>query len=168
MRRRSLRKGEWFAVLGRQREPVAANYIRVAIGCAIIGYMTLFVWGLIFQAPTIEFAKGTIGYALLPAATGAFYGYHLDNAELGRRPSRAWEIGAQALATGVGALMATPLWLSIRGSLEGNADYIVLVILLGALVGASLAWYLPKATASRGHEPPLEAGEPHMGMPVPT
>ena len=86
MRVRLLRKGRWFAMAGRERRPIAANYIRVALGCAIAGYIALFYGAVIFQPPTVAFAKGTVPYALLPAATGAFYGYHLDNVDLGSVP----------------------------------------------------------------------------------
>jgi hypothetical protein len=102
MRARLLRKGRWFAVAQQERQPIAANYIRVALCCAIAGYAVLYLWGLIFQPPTIGLAKGTAPFALLPAVTGAFYGYHLDNVELGRRPSRPWEIGLQTLALRAG------------------------------------------------------------------
>jgi hypothetical protein len=61
------------------------------------GYVALYLWGLFFQPPTITLAKGTAPFALLPAATGAFYGYHLDKVELGRRPWRPWEVGSQTL-----------------------------------------------------------------------
>lgn len=150
MRARLLAKGHWFAVAGRERRPVVANYIRVALGCAAAGYMALLLWGLIFQSPTVEFAKGTLPYALLPAATGGFYGYHLDNVELGQRPSRVWEIGSQALVTGLCGLVAGPVWLALGGSTAAqNFDFVILVTLLGVVVGASLAWYLPQAAANR-------------------
>src|SRR5262249_50800617 len=46
MRTRFLCKGRWFAVVGRERRPIAANYIRVASGCAITGFIAMFLWGL--------------------------------------------------------------------------------------------------------------------------
>lgn len=164
MRARFLRQGRWFAVVGRERRPVAANYIRVAVCCALTGYVALFLWGLIFQPPTIGLAKGTAPFALLPAATGAFYGYHLDNVELGRRPRRSWEIGLQGLVTALCGLVATPVWLALGGAVAGNADFIVLVTLFGAVVGASLAWYLPQAAASRRSDPMAEAQNARFAM----
>ena len=160
MRVRLLSKGRWFAMAGRERRPIAANYIRVALGCAIAGYIALFLWGLIFQPPTVAFAKGTVPYALLPAATGAFYGYHLDNVDLEKRPSRVWEIGSQALVTGFCGLVAAPVWLELGGSsVAGNYDFVILVTLLGFVVGASLAWYLPQAAANRRQQPRAEIQE---------
>jgi hypothetical protein len=153
MRARHLYKGHWFAVVGRERRAITANYVRVALGCAITGYVAMFLWGLIFQAPTVAFAEGTLPYSLLPAATGGFYTFHLDNVELGQRPSRLWEIGSQTLVTALCGLVAAPVWLTLGG---GNAtddcDFIILVTLLGSVVGASLAWYLPRAAANRRSE----------------
>jgi Protein of unknown function (DUF2384) len=81
-----------------------------------------------FQPPTIALAKGTAPFALLPAATGAFYGNHLDKA-----------------------------WLALGGGVVGNVDFIALATLSTAVVGASLAWYLPQAAASRRYDPMAEA-----------
>jgi hypothetical protein len=164
MRTRLLRKGRWFAVVGAERQPIAANYIRVGMGCVGTGYIALYMWGLIFHPPSIALAKATAAFALLPAATGAFYGYHLDNVELGRRPSRLWEIGSQTLLTALFGLIATPVWLTFNGDVAGNADFIVLVTLFGAVVGASQAWYLPKAAASRRYDPLAEAKEARIAM----
>jgi len=150
MRGRLLRNGQWFVAIGRERQPVAANYIRVAFGCAVFGYIALFLWGLTVQPLTLGFAISTIPFALLPAATGAFYGYHLDNVELDQRPSRPWEIGLQSFVTGCCGLVVAPIWLSLGGStVADNLDYILLVAVFGSVVGASLAWYLPKAAAER-------------------
>jgi hypothetical protein len=136
--------------VGRERRPIAANYIRVASGCAITGFIAMFLWGLTLQTPTFAFVMGTLPYALLPAATGGFYGYHLDNVELGQRPSRLWEIGSQALVTALCGLVAAPVWLRLGdGNAMDNCDFVILVTLLGLVVGASLAWYLPKAAANR-------------------
>ncbi len=109
--------------------------------------------GPVFQPPTIALAKGTAPFALLPAATGAFYGYHLDNVELGRRPWRPWEVGSQTLVTALCGLAATLAWLALGGGVVGNVDFIALATLFTAVVGASLAWYLPQAAASRRYDP---------------
>jgi hypothetical protein len=163
-RARSLRNGRWFVVVGQERRPVAANYIRVALCCALTGYVALYLWGLIFQAPTIGLAKGTAPFVLLPAATGAFYSYHLDNVELGRRPRRQWEIGSQALVTALCGLVTIQVWLRLGGAAAGNADFIALVTLFAAVVGASLAWYLPQAAASRRYDPMAEAWQARVAM----
>jgi hypothetical protein len=165
MRMRLLRKGRWFAIAGQERQPITANYIRVALCCAATGYAVMYLWGLILQPPTIDFAIGTAPFALLPAATGAFYGYHLDNVELGRRPSRLWEIGLQTLVTALCGLVAAPVWLALGGDVAGNADYIVLVTLFGAVVGASLASTIPPAAAARRCCSPLtEAQNSRIAM----
>jgi len=72
-----------------------ATILRIA---PTTGYVALYLWGLFFQPPTIALAKGTGPFALLPAATVAFYGNHLDKVELGRRPWRPWEVDSQTLA----------------------------------------------------------------------
>ncbi|HEY6255718.1 MAG TPA: hypothetical protein VIY51_07980 [Xanthobacteraceae bacterium] len=163
-RARLLRKGRWFGVVGQERRSIAANYIRVAFCCALTGYIVLYLWGLILQPPTVGLAKGTAPFALLPAATGAFFSYHLDNVELAQRPSRLWEIGSQALVTALCGLVATPVWLALGGAVAGNVDFIVLVTLFAAVVGASLAWYLPQAAASRRYDPMAEARKARIAM----
>jgi hypothetical protein len=163
-RAKFLRQGRWFAVVEHERRPIAANYIRVALSCALTGYIVLFLWGLIFQPPTIGLAKGAAPFALLPAATGAFYAYHLDNVELAHRPSRLWEIGSQALVTALCGLVATPVWLALRGTVAGNADFIGLVTLFAAVVGASLSSYLPQAAASHRYDPMAEAQKARIAM----
>src|ERR1700676_3165489 len=42
-----------------------------------------------------------------------FYGYHLDNVELGRRPWRPGEVGSQTLVTAPCGLAATLAWLTL-------------------------------------------------------
>ncbi|WP_407154285.1 antitoxin Xre/MbcA/ParS toxin-binding domain-containing protein [Bradyrhizobium sp. STM 3557] len=163
-RARFLRNGRWFLVVGQARRPIAANYIRVAFCCALTGYVALYLWGVILQPSTIDLAKDTAPFALLPAATGAFYGYHLDNVELGRRPWRPWEIGAQALVTALCGLVATLAWLALGGAVAGNADFVALATLFTAVVGASLAWYLPQAAASRRCDPMAEARNARIAM----
>jgi len=156
VRAKRLRKGIWYEVAGQRRQRNEANYIRVALWCALTGYVALYLWGLIFQPPTLFLAKGTAPFALLPAATGGFYSYHLDNVELGQRPARPWEIGSQVVATALCALVATPVWLGLRGAISGNIDFIILVTLFGAVVGGSLAYYVPR-TAARRYDPMDEA-----------
>jgi hypothetical protein len=122
-----------------------ATILRIA---PTTGYVALYLWDLFFQPPTIALAKGTVPFALLPAATGAFYGNHLDKVELGRRPWRPWEVGSQTLVTALCGLAATLAWLTLGGGVVGNVDFIALATLFTAVVGASLAWYLPQAAAS--------------------
>lgn len=156
-RTRLLRNGRWFSIVGPERQRIEANYIRVAVWCALTGYIALYLWGLIFQPPTVILAKSAAAFALLPAVTGAFYGYHLDSVELARRPSRLWEIGAQTFMTALCGLVATQLWLTLRGDVANSWDFIVLVTLFTAVVGGSLSWYLPRAASSRRPDPMAEA-----------
>jgi len=164
VRARLLRKGQWFAIARQERQPITANYIRVALCCAATGYAAMYLLGLILQPPTIGLATGTAPFALLPAATGAFYGYHLDNVELGCRPSRLWEIGLQTLVTALCGLVAAPVWLALGGDVAGNADYIVLVTMFGAVVGASLASTIPPAAAARRRNPLVDAQNARLVM----
>src|SRR5436305_11851217 len=105
-----------------------------------------------FQGPTIDQFKEAALYSLLPAATGGFYAYHLDNIALGTRPPRLWEIGAQALLTGFCGFAAASASLG-----DENFDVVCLIGVLGAAVGASLAWYIPPAAASAKRDPLCEA-----------
>jgi hypothetical protein len=73
--------------------------------------------------------------------------------ELGRRPWRPWEVGSQTLVTALCGLAATLAWLTLGGGVVGNVDFIALATLFTAVVGASLAWYLPQAAASRRYDP---------------
>ena len=106
MRTRFLSKGQWFAVVGRERRPVIANSIRVAWAARLPDILRCLCGACCFRRRQSRLPKGTLPYALLPAATGGFYGYHLDNVELGQRPSRLWEIGSQALVTALCGLVA--------------------------------------------------------------
>jgi hypothetical protein len=163
IRLRLIRRERWFALVQQRRERRVANYIRVALVCMVTGYVALYAWNSIFHHPTIELAKGIAAFALFPAATGAFYAYHLDNAELGERPPRWVEIGLQSLVTALCGLVSTPVWLALNGA-GGNADFIGLVTLFGAVMGASLAWYLPKAAEARLYDPLAKARDARVDM----
>ena len=77
---------------------------------------------------------------------------------------RLWEIGSQALVTALCGLVSTPVWLALGGAVQGNVDFIALVTLFAAVVGASLAWYLPQAAASRRYDPMAEARQARIVM----
>ena len=158
IRARRIRQGRWFMGSGAGRRSVSANYVRLALGCALAGYLSLYLWGLFFGPPTWAFAISIAAYSLLPAATGWFYAYHLDNAELEKRPSRVSEISSQALVTAFCWLVASHAWLAIggRSPLQG-LDFLLLSALLGALVGGSLAWYIPEAAANDRADPLTDA-----------
>jgi hypothetical protein len=59
--------------------------------------------------------------------------------------------------TALCGLAATLAWLALGGGVVGNVDVIALATLFTAVVGASLAWYLPQAAASRRYDPMAEA-----------
>jgi len=65
-------------------------------------------------------------------------------------PWRPWEVASQILVTALCGLAATLAWLALGGGVVGNVDFIALATLFTAVVGASLAWYLPYAQG-RGH-----------------
>jgi hypothetical protein len=156
-RARRIRHGRWFAATAGGRAINIANYIRVGLVCALTGEMVLFVWSLLFHPSSVALALATLPFALLPAATGAFYVWHLDNAELRTRPSRPREIGLQAGVTALCGLFGTMAWLTAAGDVSRSADFLVLVTLCGAVIGASLAWYLAGAAANRRRDPEADA-----------
>jgi len=163
VRARRIGKEDWFASVGLVRAPSRANYIRIAFCCAVMGYISLLAWGLMFQGVTADLFKGTLPYVLLPATTGGFYAYHLDNVELGTRPaSRLWEIAPQALVTGFFAFAAAKVGFGFIDAPAGIPDVVALVSVLGATVGASLAWYIPTAAQSSRRDPLVEARKERM------
>jgi len=152
MRMRRIRKEAWFTSVGLAQRASPANYIQIALWCAIAGYASIILSGSIMAAPTIDQFREAALYSLLPAATGGFYAYHLDNVELGTRPPRQWEIGAQALVTGFCGFAAASASLG-----DESFDLVCLIAVLSATVGASLAWYIPSAAASTRYDPLAEA-----------
>jgi hypothetical protein len=150
MRRRAVNKGSWFAASGQRQRANGANYIRVAVVCGVAGYLGLILWGLTQGPPTQDSFKIEVPNALLAMVTGSFYVYHLDNAETGRRPSRAWELGAETVLTGLcGLIAACATWQIILGAAAVAVDKIILTTAINAAVGFALAWYLPQAAATR-------------------
>jgi hypothetical protein len=66
--------------------------------------------------------------------------------------------------TALCGLAATLAWLTLGGGVVGNVDFIALATLFTAVVGASLAWYLPQAAASRRYDPMAEALNARIAM----
>jgi hypothetical protein len=86
--------------------------------------------------------------ALLAMVTGAFYVYHLDNAEIGQRPSRAWERCSQSMLTGLCAFIAQcATWQIILGAVGEAVDRIILNTAINAAVGACVVY---SASCRRG------------------
>ena len=104
--------------------------------------------------------KIEIPNALLAMVTGGFYVYHLDNAEIGQRPSRPWELGLQTVLTGLcGLIAACATWQIIFGAASAAIDRIILTTVINAAVGLALAWYIPQAAAANRCDPLSAASE---------
>jgi uncharacterized protein (DUF2384 family) len=163
MRNHAINKGTWFDSPGPGPRSNGANYVRVAMVCGVAGYVGLILFGLIQQAPTIDGFTIEIPYALLAMVTGGFYAYHLDNAEIGQRPSRLWELGLQTVLTGIcGLIAACATWQIIFGAAGAAIDRIVLTTVVNAAVGFALAWYIPQAAAANRYDPLAAASEERM------
>jgi hypothetical protein len=142
MRSRRLAADKWFLTSGLVRRGTAANYILVALACAVISFVPLFLFGMVYTNASLELAKVVGPFLLLPAATGTFFVWHLDNVDLGRRPGRLREIAAQAVVTSLCAAIAVNMSVT-----EIGLDLLLLNAAVGAAIGASLAWYVPQAAA---------------------
>jgi len=154
VRQRAVYKHRWFADTDLRRRPNLANHIRVALACGIAGYASLILWGLTQQEPTANGLLIDAPYALLAMVTGGFYVYHLDNAELGQRPSRGWELGSQTVLTGLCGLVAACLtWELIFGSAGAAIDKIILTGMINGLIGFEFAWYFPSAAVASHYDP---------------
>jgi hypothetical protein len=160
MRRHAIDTGKWFKAYGARQRANSANYIRVALVCGVAGYVALISWGLTQASPTLDGFKIEVSDALLAMATGWFYVYHLDNVELGRRPTRVRELGSQTLVTGFcGFIAACATWQIIQVPGGVPVDKIVLTTLINASVGFVFAWYIPRAAAATRPDPLVEAKE---------
>jgi hypothetical protein len=154
-----LRSERWYDADDPLRRPVA-NYIRIGIVCAAVGYVVMVAFGVTQQPPTWAMAQGAAPYAMMPAVTGAFYAAHVDNAELNRRPSRRFEILSQAFLTSAVGLVASDVWVNLGGAAwPSGIDFVVLVGILGIAIGASLAWYIPENAIRRKIDPLSELRE---------
>jgi hypothetical protein len=149
VRKRRIRRGSWFSSNGLFKWPSTANYVRIAFVSGLAGYAGSILWGLAFGGITADQLKLTAPFILLPAATGAFYVYHLDNIELNMRPSRLRELGWQTIVTAIcGLIAASASFAVLFGDVSLVADQILLKAAISAVVGFSLAWYIPKAAAA--------------------
>src|SRR5258705_548187 len=147
MRRRALNKGSWFVAAGHQQRGSVANYVRVAGWCGVAGYLGLVLWGLTQGPPTPASFKIEIPNALLAMVTGGFYVYHLDNAETGQRPSRAWELGSESVLTGLCGLIAACATWQITWQVAGGMDKVILTTVINAAVGVVFASDIPQTAA---------------------
>jgi hypothetical protein len=162
-RRYRLSRGSWFAHAGSNQVRIYANYVRVAVFCAIAGYVVLFLWGAIFRGVSVEGAKEQIPFALIPALTGAFFVFYLDGVELGCAWPPKVAAAVQALCVGFFSYIAAGSWLSMftqhmntKGLLIDLPDAVndlpIFVALLHGVIGACLALFVLKtATAHLVH-----------------
>jgi hypothetical protein len=156
VRRRAIKKGTWFR---RGTDDIGANCVRVALVCGFTGYIGLVLWGFAqVEKVTAVGLRIDAPYALLAMATGAFYVYHLDNVEKNRRPSRPWEVGSQAIVTGLCGLVAAMVSFDLIPGAVMPIDRIILTAVYGAAVGFALGWYIPK-TAGVKFDPPADREE---------
>jgi hypothetical protein len=160
MRTRRLAATRWFMTAGRVRRGTAANHILIALACALVSFIPLFLYGMVYTNASLGLARQLGPFLLLASTTGTFFVWHLDNVELGRRPTRLREIGAQAGATGLCAAIAANM--SVPG-----LDVMLLNAAVGVAIGASLAWYVPQAAAnSKADELAQESATPTPTMPT--
>jgi hypothetical protein len=166
MRTHLLRKERWFPPTGPKR--IFANYIVIVLYCLIpvtvlatISYYLYFYYYPDANVGLWLIAKIALTCSMAPAVTGGFYAYHLDNAELGR-PSRLLEIGSQTLLTALPALVGVQVWLPLMypgGMPAGTTDFVVFITLFDAVMGFSLAWYLPNAAATHRRDQTVQVKE---------
>ena len=167
VRKRRIRKGSWFSSNGVTKWPSSANYVRIAFASGTAGYVSLILWGLAFRGITVDQLKLTAPFVLLPAATGAFYVYHLDNIELNMRPSRLRELSWQTIGTAIcGLIAASASFAVVFGDVSPVGDQILLKAAISAVVGFSLAWYIPEAAAkAKARSDPLtQARRERIGL----
>ena len=170
VRTRLIKDGRWWRGGPRAgwRER-GACYARLALVCGISGYVGTVLWGLAVSGVTRSWLEATMLLLIVPAVTGWFYVYHLDNAERQMRPSRLREIGWQAAATGICGFFSWTAYLNFLMSdlnlpFDQMMDEILYMTAISTLVGALLGWYIPQAAASTKHAPTVERSVPDHQM----
>lgn len=155
MRVRALARGRWYRTDAHGRSSPLANLIRVGIVCGIGGYVVLVLWGAVYQERvTPALFKGMAAYAMMPATTGAFYAFSLDNVALRCRPPRALEIALQAIVTAFFGAVSCSAWYALNGDdPRSGFDLIVMVTIFGAVIGGSLGWYIPQSVPQDPYDP---------------
>lgn len=154
---------KWYDTTGTAPKQSVANYIRIGVACAVVGYLVLLLCNLAlvdFALPTRAVLEGALPYALMPAVTGAFYASHLDAVELNCRPKWQYEILPQAALTSFIGAAASDVWISLGDpNFSSGTDFVILVAIMGFAVGASLAWCIPRNAVRRNYDPLREAKE---------
>ena len=124
-----------------------AHYIYGALFSAVAGFIVNFVWSLIFIGPSLRVATFVLPTMLVPAVSGGFYIFHLDNVELGKRPRPFFEVAPQAIATAFAGFASSTAQYALVDA-TAPLDFVLLNIFVCTIVGASLAWYIPRAASS--------------------
>lgn len=160
LRAQAMRANAWFTPGAPARRPSAAKYLLAASVGAGAGFVGTTVWGIVFNPITINGLKLAAPYALLAAAAGGFWVYHLDNAKLQQRPARWREIGVQSAVTGLfGLIAAAASFALLLGDAAPALDLIVLTGLTNAVIGGLLAWHVPTVAAATTSDPLAKARE---------
>jgi hypothetical protein len=151
IRARSIEADVWFGTADPRRK--AVNYLGVAFASGVAGYTMSILLGLAFAPFSLSWSVAALPLLILPAVTGAFYVYHLDNVHLQTPSSRRRDIGWQAAVTGVCGLVATTLSFKILFAdgtlkLDQIMDQILFATVVSAAIGASLGCYIPQAAAA--------------------
>jgi hypothetical protein len=157
MRSRSMRRDKWLTE-NRDRKP--ENYVILAVFCGLVGYIVQLSWGLTVWSfsrgwPSFGLFETTLPLAILPAVTGVFYAYHLDTVELKQSPPILWEIGVQAIVTGLFSYVSASAWVALISAQHPELnyypdyDYLILLVSIGVCIGGALGWYIPKAARNR-------------------
>jgi hypothetical protein len=148
VRSRWMTQGTWFGLHGRRD---VANYVLVAVACAVAGFIVLYLWCLLQVGISWNLAVALAPYATLWATTGVAYVVHLDDVDLARPRSPGQAIAVQALVTGLCGFIAA--------SASGGAAYdsVFVAVAFGAAIGATLAWYIPAGAARQKYDPLADA-----------
>ena len=148
LRDHRLRKRRWFTHVMSVPRRNPANYVYAAILAGIAGLVVNYLWGLIFTAPSIGLLIIAAPSALLPAATGAFYAFHLDNStSTNGRGVLSW-----SALSGVTACGLVVSYAQMPGA---PIDFVTINGAIG-VVSTPRSLVHPARCRSRAHDPPQD------------
>jgi hypothetical protein len=146
VRRRYIKRGKWYRGANGRRTRIGYNYIVAALYAWGTSAVILLAWSLLLTGPAWLLVENAARYALLPTVSGVFLAYQLDRVQLIplRKPLPA--ILGQSLCSAFCAFIAEGASFGLNaGAQSPNPDYVVLMMVIAAAVGALLGWYLSKA-----------------------